>query len=330
MNMLANPPLVETIQARIANLEKIALNVMLVEFEPACQSEKFPEHAPGAHIDVWLPNGLVRQYSLVNPKNPKRYVIAVGLDANSRGGSAYVHESLRQGDVLTLSKPRNNFPLHDCDRPVALVAGGIGITPIWAMAQALEQLQQPWVLYYCARTPGHAAFLQDIAELAKQSAVGRLVRVFDQIEGGAPLNFTQLFQTHGAEWRFYCCGPTGLLEAFVATARAQEIPEDKFHIEHFAAASVDESNDFAFDVQLNNGTVHHIPAGKTILDVLIDAGEPVMYSCKEGTCGTCETRVVGGEVDHRDAILTSSEKEGNRSMMICVSRCKTDKLVLNI
>lgn len=330
MSMTLNPPAVDATHSRITNIEMIALNVMSIEFEPANSDEQFPSFEPGAHIDVLLPNSLIRQYSLVNRSDNQRYVIAVGLDANSRGGSSYIHQRLAIGDQLTLSKPRNNFPLRECALPVVLVAGGIGITPIWSMVQELEKRQQPWVLYYCARTPEHASFLNEITELATQSIVGGVVTNFDQLEGGSPLDLAWMFKRHTEKSRFYCCGPSSLLEAFVTTAQEQNIPEDQVHIEHFTALATDDMANRAFDVVLNNGTVHHIPADKSILDVLIDADEPVMYSCKDGTCGTCETRVVSGTVEHRDAILTANEKKESRSMMICVSRSTTDKLVLDI
>ena len=329
MSLLMSSPIIEATQSRIRKIEQIALNVVRLELEPADPNALFATCEAGAHIDVALPNGLVRQYSLVNPGDSQRYVIAVGLDANSRGGSACIHHDLNEGDELALSLPRNHFPLQDCSRPVVLVAGGIGITPIWSMVQTLEQRQQSWVLYYCARTPEHAAFLDDITTLAEHSSVGQVVPVFDQVQDGKPLDLAHMFAKHGAQARFYCCGPTGLLDAFVTTAQQQGIPDNQVHIERFSATENTGENQ-PFDVVLNDGSVHHIPADKSILEVLIEAGEPVMYFCMEGTCGTCETHVISGDVEHRDAILTPEEKKGNHSMMICVSRCAAGKLTLDI
>lgn len=318
-----------TTAVRVTNLQSAATGVMRVELVPL-GGQALDAVEAGAHVDVHLPNGLVRQYSLINDQESHRYVIAVGLDASSRGGSTFVHHGLKLDDTLRIGRPRNHFALHTSTVPAVLVAGGIGITPIWSMVQRLEREGRQWTLYYCARTPEHAAFLADIERLADASRVGRVVRHFDRLPGQVPLDLTGTLAAHEASHHFYCCGPKPMLDAFADAARVHGVPEDRIHIEHFNAAPIDASGDAPFEVETSDGTVHTVPMGRSILDVLLDAGENVLYSCKEGTCGTCETNVLEGEPLHRDAVLSAAERASHRTMMICVSRCKAGRLKLDI
>ena len=314
---------------RVTGLRPVATGVMCLELVPQ-EGRVLDRVECGAHVDVHLPNGVTRQYSLINDRESHRYVIAVGLDANSRGGSAFVHEGLKLNDVLWVDRPRNHFPLHASDVPAVLVAGGIGITPIWSMVQRLEREGRRWTLYYCARTPEHAAFLPDIRRLADTSQVGRLVCHFDRLPGQVPLDLTTTLAGHEPSRHFYCCGPRPMLEAFADAARAHGVADDHIHIEHFSAARSDALGDIPFEVEINDGSLHSVPAGRSILDVLLAAGETPLYSCKEGICGTCETAVLEGEPLHRDAVLSAAERASGKTMLICVSRCKTGRLKLDI
>lgn len=318
-----------TAQVDVVDVRPVAAGIVAVELRPASGASCASFDA-GAHLDLYLPNGLVRQYSLINVGERDKYVVAVSLDPRSRGGSAYIHESLRAGDQIGVGVPRNNFRLDDSTAPAILFAGGIGITPIWSMVKSLETRGRPWVLYYCARTTGHAAFLDEIRQFAVQSRVGRLMCNFDQEPGQTVLSFAAELALHSREAHFYCCGPQPMLAAFEAAAAEAAIPPSHIHVERFSAEPADASGDVSFELELASGATYTVPAGKSILDVLTKAGEPVMYSCKEGTCGTCETAVLEGEPLHRDVILSAAERAGNRTMMICVSRCKGKKLKLDI
>lgn len=314
---------------RVEALDRVAVGVVKLVLVPqdgeACRTVE-----PGAHVDVHLPQGLVRQYSLVNAGERHRYVIAVGLDPRSRGASAYVHGQLRPGDLLALGVPRNNFALDNSDAPAVLVAGGIGITPLWSMAQHLERQGRPWTLYCCARSADHAAFVQEARMLARASRIGRVQTHFDAEAGGAPIDLDALLGRHATASHFYCCGPAPMLDAFLAAGARRGVAQAQLHVERFSAAPAAQADDRAFEVVLNSGAVHRVPPGRSILDVLLQAGESLPHSCREGICGSCETAVLQGEPLHRDALLSPAERASNRTMMICVSRARTDRLVLDI
>lgn len=325
-------PLLGTYTARIQHIRQAAAQVLELELQVLQQEDIALAASAGAHIDVHLPNGVVRQYSLLGPCTNGVYRIGVALSPSSRGGSEYIHQSLSTGQELQVSLPRNNFPLQPCSDTAVLVAGGIGITPIWSMVQELEARAQPWVLYYCARSAEHAAFLTEIQTLAEASRYGTLYTVFDQYPPYQPLNLNALFAVHGLVARYYCCGPAGMLDAFVAAVQQAGVPESRAHIERFAAVAgiTQGQEDSGFEVELRDGSVHVVAPDQTILDVLIEAGVGPMYSCKEGICGSCETRVLGGTPDHRDSLLSAAEQASNKTMLICVSRCKEGRLLLDI
>lgn len=293
-----------------------------------------PAATAGAHIDVHLPNGLVRQYSLLNPGASDSYLIGVNRDPASRGGSSYLHEAVKVGDVLSISLPRNNFPLREGVAHSVLIAGGIGITPIFSMVQRLNQLGRPWTLYYCTRTEARAAFLHELKVLAAAAQGGHLHAIFDQVPGNQMLNLAELVQRseaeHAAGAHFYCCGPGMLLQGFEQATAA--IPAERVHVEYFGAP-VMAAGALAktFSVTLaRSGQTFQIPADKSILEVLLSNGVSVLSSCREGVCGSCETAVLAGEPEHRDAVLSAAERAGNRTMMLCVSRCKGASLTLDL
>lgn len=322
------------LKARVQALRHEAEGILSIELRPAPDSAPFPAFEAGAHIDLHLPNGLVRNYSLMNPETSTRqYQIAVLNDRRSRGGSRYVHEQLRVGAILPISGPRNRFALDlDAEHSV-LLAGGIGVTPLLGMLRTLAAAGKPTEFIYCARSRRAAAFIEDIRSCAAQAGIG-LVCHFDDEQGAAP-DFARLLQGRAAEAHFYCCGPGPMLDAFERTCA--ELGYAHAHIERFAAAEAAsvpaqaETGGEGYEVELRRSArTLHVPAGKPLLDVLLEAGMSHDHSCREGLCGACETRVLGGEVEHRDSILTRSEREANNTMMVCVSGCRKGPLVLDL
>ncbi|WP_395311566.1 PDR/VanB family oxidoreductase [Mycobacterium sp. AMU20-3851] len=292
-------------------------------------ADRLPEWAPGAHIALTLRSGLVRQYSLCgSPADPHSYTIAVLLVADGRGGSREVHQELRIGEVLEVGEPRNNFELTPAPEYLFL-AGGIGITPILAMAESLQALPDPPPirLVYGGRSRAAMAYLDRVGALPGAT-------VLPEDESGLP-DIAGLFAECGAGTRVYCCGPPGMIAA-VQQVSAQH-PDVTLHIERFAAAApvpadADTDADGAFEVELvRSGVTVTVAAGVSVLDAVLETVPDAPYSCTAGFCGTCETKVLGGEVDHRDDLLTESERHENSTMMICVSRSKgTGKLRLDL
>lgn len=317
------------LQARVHSMRYEAPGVLSVELQAAQAGAVLPAFEPGSHIDLHLGGDCVRSYSLCNaaPGNG-RYVVAVLNDPHSRGGSRYVHEQLRVGQLLSISAPRNNFVLDGGSAMGVLLAGGIGITPILAMAQYLAAQQRPFHVLYCAKSRAEAAFVEQLHHLCGSD---RLTVHWDADAGGPP-NLKALLEPFGEQAHFYCCGPTPMLNAFEATCQALQFPH--VHVERFAGVDVsalDQSNGFELVCQTSQ-RVLQVPAGKSILDVLLEAGIEPDYSCREGVCGACETRVieVDGGIDHQDAILSDKERQDAKSMMICVSRCKGKRLALAV
>jgi ferredoxin-NADP reductase len=319
-----------TLSALVHTLRHEADGIISIELRPATAAVDFPAFEAGAHIDLHLPNGLARSYSLCNPQTDRqRYVVGVLHDRQSRGGSRWLHEQLRVGTTLPISAPRNHFRLDEAAPRSVLVAGGIGVTPIWCMAQRLASLQRPVEMIYCARSRKEAAFLEPIEALAAAHAIA-LTCHFDDERGGPP-DLAALLGGRGADSHYYCCGPAPMLDAFESTCQRLGLPH--VHIERFAAAPAPaqtaQQEGFIVECARSGKTVE-VPAGKSILDSLLDAGLNPDHRCQDGVCGACETRIISGEADHRDGILTSQEQAANKSMMICVSRCKRGPLVLDI
>jgi tetrachlorobenzoquinone reductase len=287
------------------------------------EGRELPPFTAGAHIDVHLGNGLIRSYSLLNSQAERhRYVIAVQKDAATRGGSKWVHEHIRTGELVTVGAPRNNFPLAEQAGHSILFAGGIGITPIMSMVERLVALQRTWQLYYCARTRAGAAFVDRLAQ--RQEVHFN----FDGEPGGVMLDMAQIVRSASDRTHFYCCGPLAMLGAFEQVTAG--LPGERVHVEYFSAKEPPAQSGGFTVVLAKSGREIPIPAGKSILDALSDAGIDVPHSCKEGVCGSCETAVLEGTPDHRDLILTKEEQAANRSMMICCSGSKTERLVLDL
>ncbi len=316
-----------TLTAFVHTLRHEADDVISIELRPESGTE-FPVFTPGSHIDLHLPNGLERRYSLSNPcEERSRYVIGVLRDRASRGGSRCVHEQLRVGMRLPISAPRNHFPLHEDAGHTVLIAGGIGITPILCMVRRLKAIGASFEMMYFARSRQGAAF---VAEL---EAMGiPLMLHFDQEKGGPPdLKALLCARAPDARTHYYACGPTVMLDAFERICA--ELGHENAHVERFAAVEVAASADAhaTYTVELRrSGRSITITQGKSILDTLLAAGVEVDHSCCEGVCGSCETRVLAGEPDHRDSILSVKERASNKVMMVCVSGCKSDSLVLDL
>jgi len=282
-----------------------------------------PAFTAGSHVDLHLPTGMARSYSLINhPDEHDRYEIAVALDLQSRGGSRYIHENLNAGDQLAISEPKNNFPLNERAAHHVLLAGGIGITPLICMIHRLEQLQASWELHYCARSRSNAAFVQALEKYDQTRFV------FDDEQFGRFINMEAVIARAPGESHFYCCGPQGMMAGFAQATSA--LPPERAHVEYFSAREGAERKG-GFLVELSrSGRVVAVPAGRTILETLLDEGLKVNYSCADGVCGTCEVRVLAGTPDHRDSLLTEAERASGATMMICCSGSKSEKLVLDL
>lgn len=288
-----------------------------------------PAWDPGAHIDLLLPSGKVRQYSLCgDPVDTTTYRVAVLRDAKGRGGSAEIHSVFAAGFSVASRGPRNHFKLVDAPQYM-FVAGGIGVTPMLPMIRAAERAGRPWQLVYGGRSLGAMGFLGEISDRK-----GGEVILLPEDDCGLP-DLESLFATLPAETAVYGCGPGGMLAALEAAA-ARHGRSASLHIERFAAAEapaapVKVCEDRAFDVELRgSGVVLHVPADASLGNVLQDAGIPVTFSCQEGYCGSCETRVLEGVPEHRDTILNDEEKAGGKIMMVCVGRSCSPRLVLDL
>ncbi len=312
----------ELIEVRLTAIRYAARDTNIYEFTRS-DGKPFPPYEPGAHIDLHLPNGIVRQYSLIEAEpDPLTYTIAVKRDPASRGGSRYVHDELRVGKRLTIAGPRNNFPLVKTASHVILLAGGIGITPIWCMVQQLQKLGRSWKLYYACRSRADMAFLDALERMPSSQFH------FDDEAAGTFLNVAAIASAAPKDAHLYCCGPTPMLKAFESATASW--PRDQIHVEYFTPKQ-EPAKTGGFIVELaRSGKEFVIPQGKSILQVLLDAGVDVDYSCELGICGACEQRVISGIPEHRDAILTEEEQASNSKVMICCAGCKSDRLVLDL
>jgi ferredoxin-NADP reductase len=314
------------IDARLTKIEDVARDTKIFTFQRV-DGGKLPGYKPGAHIDLHLPNGMLRQFSLTVPvSDPDGYTVGVKRDENSRGGSRYIIEQMKVGDQIKISAPRNNFPLVENADHVVLVAGGIGITPIWCMAQELEAQGRPWKIHYACRSQADMAFLSDLKKLDPE----RVHLHFDDEADGKVLDLTAAIAEAPANAHFYCCGPNPMLKAFEAAAASR--PRANVHIEYFTAKEEASANELGgFWVELTrSGEEYFIPPGKKVLEVLFDAGVDVDYSCELGICGACETRVISGTPIHHDSVLSEEEQASNEKVMICCCGCATERLVLDM
>jgi ferredoxin-NADP reductase len=285
---------------------------------------ELPAWAPGAHIDLNLPDGVIRQYSLCgDPADRSVWQIGVLREPTGRGGSVYVHDELTEGSEVDVRGPRNNFPLVPAPRYV-FIAGGIGITPILPMLSAAQAAGSQVELHYGGRSRRSMAFLESLAAITETP-----VTVHPQDEVGL-IDLDAILGTPRPDTLVYCCGPEPLLQA--VEKHCGNWPSGSLHVERFSPKEVGEPVlAGAFEVELaQSGMTLTVPPDRSILDVVEEAGVPVLSSCQEGTCGTCETPVLDGQVDHRDSLLTPDEQEANDTLFICVSRAACPRLVLDL
>ncbi|MCX5052892.1 MULTISPECIES: PDR/VanB family oxidoreductase [unclassified Streptomyces] len=281
--------------------------------------EDLPAWEPGAHVDVVLGPELERQYSLCgDPADRSVWRIAVLREPDGRGGSAHVHEQLGQGDKVRVRGPRNHFRLEPAPR-YRFVAGGIGITPILPMLAAAEAAGAEWTLLYGGRTRNSIAFTEELGRY------GDRVTVSPQDETGL-LDLGSALDDLPEGTLVYCCGPGPLLDAV-----EERCPTERLRVERFSPKAQVGVENSEFEVELaQSGRTVTVAADVSVLDAVRGAGVEVLFSCTEGTCGTCETDVLEGTPDHRDSVLTDAERESGETMMVCVSRCRGKRLVLDL
>jgi len=317
-----------TLAVRVARKRVEARDICSLELVSA-DGSALPAFSAGAHIDVHLPGGLTRPYSLCNaPTDTGRYVISVLRDANSRGGSVAVHEAVTDGSLLQIGAPKNHFPLADQAPHHLLLAGGIGITPLLAMAETLTIRGEPFELHHCSRSRERTAFMERIA------AAPYAARVSHHFDDGAPgqqLDIAATLQAAEPGTHVYVCGPQGFMDAVLGTARRQGWPEARLHFEFFSAAPADTSSDGSFELEIaSSGQVITVKPEQTALQALQAAGLDIPMSCEQGVCGTCLTGVKSGTPEHRDQYLTPEERAANDQFLPCCSRAKSPRLVLDL
>lgn len=303
---------------------EIARDIWLFDLV-SMEGDDLPAFEPGAHLLVRTPAGVLRHYSICSsPSDRRLYQIGVKREPDGGGGSASMAEDLLEGDLVSAALPVNHFPLESSAGPVLLIAGGIGITPILAMARRLREQDRPFRLIYCARTPDLAAFADVLTgpEFVEQT-------VF-HYDGGDPekaLDVNGLLESQPPDTQVYCCGPRGLMLAVREATR--QWPPGHVHFEDFGGGAESRSDDAAFRVRLaKSHEIVDVGADETILEALRRQGFDVPSSCEAGACGACRTGLLAGVADHRDLVLADSERDG--AIMICVSRALSDELTLDV
>jgi vanillate O-demethylase ferredoxin subunit len=300
----------------------VATDMLLLHLELADGNE-LPAYGPGAHLTLHLREGLERRYSLLVPHESSRtrYVICVKLEAAGRGGSRHIHSNLLHGSSVRVSRPENYFPLEEDAAHSVFIAGGIGITPVLCMAARLQALGRPWELHYAARSHRYALPLQGYA-LAPE----RVRRYFDDRSEKVGIDAILANAPQGTH--FYCCGPQGMLDAYKRAA--EHLPTSVVHFESFGATDMATASESMTVKLARDGRVFQVPASQSILDCLRAGGVELPFSCRQGVCGACETRVVAGIPEHRDMVLSEAERKANKTMMICCSRSQGGELVLDL
>lgn len=300
-------------------------NIAVMEFESAT-STTLPKVEAGAHIDVHLPNGMVRQYSLCqNPNDEGKFRLGILRNPESRGGSISAFDEIKDGMQIQVSEPKNLFPLLKAKHSV-LIGGGIGITPLITMAYQLAHEGESFELHYCGASPEKCAFVDEIknGELAKHTTFhfkseGASHRAF----------FESAIKDIDSESHIYTCGPVGFMDWVINLATTHDFPEQQIHKEYFQVET-DTSGDSFEVVAERSGKIIMVEAGETILQALAKEGIEIEMSCEQGVCGTCMCDVIEGEPDHRDVYFTDEEKASNEQILVCCSRSKTPRLVLDI
>lgn len=301
----------------------------IASFELADPGGKLlPAFSAGSHIDVQVPDGPVRQYSLCNDAEERhRYRIAVLRDAASRGGSSGMHDRVAAGATLQISPPRNHFPLVHARRTL-LLAGGIGVTPLLCMAQRLHAIGADFRLHYSCRTPARTAFRE---EIQGSGFAGRAMFHFDDGAPGQRLDLDAVLSAWNPDTHLYVCGPAGFIDAVVRTAKAKGWHESQVHLEFFGAPVQAVAGERPFQVRAaRSGALIEVAPDETVVAALRRHAIEIPVSCEQGICGTCITRVLDGECDHRDLFFTDAEKAKNDQFTPCCSRARSGLLVLDV
>jgi vanillate O-demethylase ferredoxin subunit len=314
-------------QVRIVRKFDVATDICAFELARP-DGSALPAFSAGAHIDVDLGNGLVRQYSLCNrPEEIHRYVIGVLREANSRGGSIAMH-ALVEGSLLEIGEPKNHFPLAEAATHSLLLAGGIGVTPVLCMAERLAHMGASFEMHYCTRDPARAAFRDRLADGCFSD---RVHLYFDSAPEAQRVDLRALLAAPEPDKHLYVCGPAGFIGAVLDTAVEAGWQEHNLHREYFAAAAQPAAKNSAFQVKLaGSGQVIDVKGDETVIAALTAAGVDIPTSCEQGVCGTCLTRVLSGEPDHRDVYLTDEERAAKDCFLPCCSRSKSPVLVLDL
>jgi vanillate monooxygenase ferredoxin subunit len=318
----------QTFTVRVARKQNEAEDICSFELVDI-HGAALPAFSAGAHIDVHVPGGLTRQYSLCNDSaETHRYQIAVLNDSASRGGSRAMHGQVTEGTVLEISLPKNHFPLASGANKSLLLAGGIGVTPILCMAERLAMAGADFDMHYSTRSRARTAFYDRI----KASGFASKVQFhFDDGDAAQALNINELLATGAGDRHLYVCGPKGFMDAVLSAARASAWPESQLHYEFFSAEIAPSDSDAGFDIKLaSSGRIIPVPKDQTVTQALSAAGIEVQTSCEQGVCGTCLTRVLEGTPDHKDLYLTPEEQAANDQFTPCCSRSKTKVLVLDL
>lgn len=300
-------------------------NIAVMEFESAT-SARLPKVEAGAHIDVHLPNGMVRQYSLCqNPNDEGKFRLGILRDPESRGGSVSAFDEIKDGMQIQVSEPKNLFPLLKAKHSV-LIGGGIGITPLITMAYQLASEGISFELHYCGASPENCAFVDEI----KNGELAKYATFHFKSEGASHRAFFEsAIKNIDLESHIYTCGPVGFMDWVINLATTHDFPEQQIHKEYFQVET-DTSGDSFEVVAERSGKIIMVEAGETILQALAKEGIEIEMSCEQGVCGTCMCDVIEGEPDHRDVYFTDEEKASNEQILVCCSRSKTPRLVLDI
>ncbi|ALX16965.1 Vanillate O-demethylase oxidoreductase [Burkholderia cepacia JBK9] len=320
--------MIDALTVRVAAKQDEAADICSFELVHA-DGLPLPPFSAGSHIDVIVPGGPTRQYSLCNaPDETHRYRIAVLRDPKSRGGSAGMHDCVNAGDTLVISAPRNHFALaHDATLSL-LLAGGIGVTPMLCMAERLARIDAPFEMHYCTRSRSRTAFLDHIARATYAS---RVQVHFDDEGENQRFDIAARLAAPAPGTHLYVCGPMGFMDAVLTTARASGWPEAQLHYEFFAADARQTDRDGRFEVEIaSSGRVIVVEKNESVVRALAKAGIAIETSCEQGVCGTCATRVLAGEPEHFDLCLTPDERAANDQFLPCCSRSKSARLVLDL
>lgn len=321
--------------AKVERVERPTTDVAVIHLVPADGTD-LTSWEPGAHVDLYLPSGLIRQYSLCgDPADRGRYRLGILRESGGRGGSMEAHEKLVPGAEVMVGVPRNHFPLKDAAAYI-FVAGGIGVTPLLTMVRAAQRMGKPWRLVYGGRTRASMAFLDEVAQYSSAPGQSERVQIKPQDECGL-LDLAAIVGSARNGTAIYCCGPSSMLTA-MEQACEQAGKRGQLHIERFsaplaapAAPASEDGQPRAFQVELaRTGITLDVAADQSLKAVLQQACIGVPFSCEEGYCGSCETQVLAGVPEHHDCVLTPEEKAEGKLMMVCVGRCRSERLVLDL